>query len=356
MRLRFLFLMAISAAGCADTGSQQRRVVDVGDVPVPSHETFAPIELTSQPFSSDTALGQPGLLIARSGALWVIDYAGAPWLHSFDPVTAALVWSGGLKGEGPGQFGMVNSLGGSTTDGKLWGFDSNARRFTVIDTTLTTTTTPEIIRVSLEGRLSRAIPLGNDTFFGLLMLPPDSAHAIILDQSGQIVHQEEWPLLGADSVPRYQRLLASGASLSAVLCARPDGTKIGLVYSAAGKIDFFDNRAQHVGEADVPFPTDAAFTRGQDGELHAARPRFWYRDCTATNQYLFALFSGRREKDYEPPEGSAGEHVHVFDWDGRLVKVFHLDRGVANIGISEDGKTLYAVRIGEASIVRYELP
>lgn len=260
-------------SGCSDTAPPARRVVDVGDVAVPSHEAFSPVELTNQPFSNDTALGQPGTLVLHDGLLWVVDYGGAPMLHAFEPTTGTLVWSGGLSGEGPGEFGSISSLGGSAPGRRLWAFDDNARRFTVIDTNQNSATTPEVAVVRAEGRLGRAIPMHDDAFFALHMLPPDSAHAIIIDRSGAIVRTEQWPLLGADSVPMYPRMLASGGSFGVALCARPEGDKLAVAYTGAGKIDFFDDQAKHVGEAEVPFPTDAVFKRNQSGELRASRRR-----------------------------------------------------------------------------------
>ncbi|MCB9518450.1 MAG: hypothetical protein H6691_05965 [Gemmatimonadales bacterium] len=96
---------------------------------------------------------------------------------------------------------------------------------------------------------------------------------------------------------------------------------------------------------------------GDDGSLHASRPRFWYRDCTATAEHLFALFSGRRWDDAARRQLlAAPRFVHVFTWDGRLVRVLHLDQQVAQIGVSADGRTLYAVPMGEAAIIRYAVP
>jgi uncharacterized protein YjiK len=47
--------------------------------------------------------------------------------------------------------------------------------------------------------------------------------------------------------------------------------------------------------------------------------------------------------------------VHVFDWEGKLVKVYQLDRDVSAIAVSPDDATMYAFDHNEASIVRYGL-
>jgi len=362
MRLLPLLALALLGASCtgtasdADSASSYRPIIVSDDVALPPHESFSPVSLSSEPFSSDTVLGQPGTLVVHDGLLWVVDYSGEPWLHALDTVSGRVAWSGGQRGEGPGQFGMINGLGTAGTPGTLWAFDANARRFTAIDTTLGGIVNPELVGFTMPGRLSRATPFGDGTFFGLQMLPPDSGHAVVVDRTGAITESGEWPFLGGDSVPRLERMLASGGSLGVVLCAHPNGARAAVAYSAAGRIDVFDSTAQHVGAAEVPFPADAAFSVGDDGSLHASRPRFWYRDCTATAEHLFALFSGRRWDDYDPPDGSAAEFVHVFTWDGRLVRVLHLDQQVAQIGVSADGRTLYAVPMGEAAIIRYAVP
>jgi hypothetical protein len=144
----------------------------------------------------------------------------------------------------------------------------------------------------------------------------------------------------------------SGASL----CARPNGMNVGLAYSSAGRLDIFGADAQWVRAAEVPFASAPVFVRNRLGELSAARPRYWYGQCTATNQRIFVLFSGRLTAAFSPTTDWAADYVHVFDWDGKLQRVLHLDRTVRNIAVDPQGRFLFASAFEDPVIVRYALP
>lgn len=352
-----LVLLTLPLVACTDASPPSRRVIEVGDVALPDHQRFHPVALASEPFSTDTGLGQPVSLLWHDGLLWVVDFAGSPWLHALDPTTGNIRWSGGGSGEGPGQFSFVTNLAGGPEGDRLWAYDANNRRFTAIDTTLHADDTPEIIRSQVVGRINRAVPLADGRFFGMYMVNPDSGEVVVLGHDGSVLREQPWPLLGGDSVPMLQRLFASGASFAVALCPRPDGRRVAVAYSAAGQVDVFGEDGTLVLTAEVPFPTEATFKVGRDGTLHADRPRMWYRDCTATMDRIFALFSGRREQDFEEPEArGAAAFVHAFDWDGKLVATYALDTPLGDIAVDTAGHLLYGVPVGEATIVRFRVP
>jgi len=106
----------------------------------------------------------------------------------------------------------------------------------------------------------------------------------------------------------------------------------------------------------VPFNWDPIFEPGPGGELAYIGRRNAYRSCSATQDLLFALFSGRLDSAYEGGARQSGRFVHVFDWEGELRAVFELDRDIAVITVNSSGTALYASSYIDAHIYRYDLP
>jgi hypothetical protein len=294
-------------------------------------------------------------MLLNGGLLWVVDYAGEPWLHAFDPVSGAHVWSGGEQGDGPGQFSNVGSLATNHASGGVWLFDANGFRFTAMDTSVRSGSTPEIVRHRERTRINRAIAIADGRFFGLQMVGNDSGRVVVIDPNGRIESEWPWPLLGADSVPTESRLLASGGSYGVTLCTSPDGRRVALTYSAAGRIDLFDRSGRHLRRAQVPFPSDAVFRRVADGRIRPSRPRFLYSGCTGGHRHFYALYSGKAEADYQAPLYAGAELVHVFDWDGRLIEVLATQVPLRAIAVDSAERQLFGVPMEEAEIVRFKI-
>lgn len=332
------------------------REVDLGDAPEPPFATLEPSELTGTVLSADTLLGNPGVLAVLGSVLWVVDYSGDPWLHALDRWDGRLIGSFGGSGEGPGQFEWIENLGVGSDGTGVWAFDANAQRLTLLDTAGFSTGNSPIIRLAIPGRIHRGVTLASGRFFGLQLIPPDSANAVLVSPEGEATSSEKWPLLGADSITRYERILVSGAAHPATLCTDPNGQYIAVVYSAASQIDIFDGTGRWERRAEVPYPSQPNFGRGASGLIRADVLRNWYRSCAATTTRLYALVSGRLRAAFPVEEGAEARHVQVFDWAGKLQALLHLDRPVEAIAVDPTGEYLYATSTSAAAIYRFPLP
>ena len=84
--------------------------------------------------------------------------------------------------------------------------------------------------------------------------------------------------------------------------------------------------------------------------------RFGYIDITSTDDNVFALFSGRTRQGSEGT-ASFGRFLHVYDWNGQLIRVFELDADLIALTVTPDGSRVFALRHEPlASVVRYEIP
>jgi hypothetical protein len=139
------------------------------------------------------------------------------------------------------------------------------------------------------------------------------------------------------------------------LCAWP-GRGFVIANMNVGRVELYDDRASLVRLAEVPFPSEPVFEPDQQNTLRFRDPRAFYLGCTANEDFLFALFSGRLDAEYEGYSRSSGEFVHVFDWEGRLRSVFRLDQEIHQIAVDQDGVFLYASSMVEGAVYRYALP
>lgn len=65
----------------------------------------------------------------------------------------------------------------------------------------------------------------------------------------------------------------------------------------------------------------------------------FYISCCSTPEYIYALCSNVRRNKSKAHHNS---EIHLFDWDGNLLKVFKTDNSLSTFTVSEDGKHLYA--------------
>ena len=90
--------------------------------------------------------------------------------------------------------------------------------------------------------------------------------------------------------------------------------------------------------------------RGKDWALKGRRPEGI--QCTGSSNNLYVLLTDSnkdREKlqKYEFP--LYGNTVEIYDWDGNIQKIFHLDKYGNKIAVSDDNKTLYLFVIDNVS-------
>ena len=133
-----------------------------------------------------------------------------------------------------------------------------------------------------------------------------------------------------------------------------------MLYGSAGRIEIRNGRGALITFADVPFPSSGEFVVNSRQELVWRRERLHYLDCSATSTHLFALYSGRR--DATTPDGTPipgaddSRYIHVFGWDGKLVRVLELDVGLVSLAVDEAESTIMGIGAGSASLYRMRLP
>lgn len=303
-------------------------------------------ELLSQP----PAVGQPGFIQPWGEHLLVSDWLGDPNLHVLDRETGELIVSFGRFGPGPGEF--PNALTGiqrpSHDTTAIWVFDG--RKLTRIGTPGPVGRDAATVDLTAIPLVLRAAWMDSTTILGVTWEPPERRF-VFFDEAGSVTRAVRGDLLGHDGVPVSERAEAS-AQFS--LCAHPQAIRFALLYKRAARVRIYDSTAKHVVDATVPYAIDATFEE-VDGEIRFIQEWITYQSCWASNDVLYALYSG---DDYRTASAGSlgGEEIHVFDWNsGRLVRTLYLDRRIFGFAVDEDSGWLYGGSLQDAGIYRFRL-
>ena len=316
------------------------------------HSAFEVLELKGVLLSAAPAIGAPNRLVVSGRYLWVSDAMTDPALHLLDTETGELSLSLGRTGEGPGEFTIepYNLWADPSRPGSVWAWDPAQQRLTFLLPQPLAEQSPLTVRLGGETPVHQVAWLDQDRLVGVAGTA--NARFLTFTSQGELLNVSPADLLGPEEAPLGEREEASGEGF--VACSWP-GRGFAFVYLFAGRIEFRGAEAELVRMADVPFPSEPVFEI-DGGVLRHQRPRVFYRAATATDKYLFALFAGRNRESFPGAGAFVADYVHVFDWEGELVSVLHLDRDVAEIAVDPGGEFLFAGSPDDASVYRFVLP
>lgn len=325
------FAVLLVLAACADEGG--------------GRETPPAVSLRGRVLNESEALGKPQEVAVVGERVVVLDGVGNPAIHVVRAQDGTLERSFGRQGGGPGEFQGVRSLSpvpGSGTE--FWVYDVELRRLTHLD----------LARGDdIAGPGARALTFSA----GELPMSP-------VWVGGEIASPGIFPggrLAFYDTTGRRRRVTGPVPSLAGrevpvqvlqhaytgTMVANPGRTRLALGTRHADRLEIYRAGGEPVAVVRGPEPFEPAFEvrtlNGKQSMASGDDMRFGYVDVYATDDRIFALFSGRVRRDF-PGRASFAEHVHEYDWDGRLLRVLKLDAEVLAIAADPAGKRLYAVR------------
>ncbi|MGH7469772.1 MAG: BF3164 family lipoprotein [Longimicrobiales bacterium] len=317
------------------------------------HAGLPIVSLEAAQLSVAPAIGKPTHLRLQGQTLWVSDMAADPGLHALDAETGELLYSTGRKGEGPGEF-SGNPFGLEIAPGDtsgIWAFDLQFQRLTRFERRPLALDKIPTIHLRGTPRVTRVVWITPDSIVGLSASA--ESRFSVFGTDGSRLKTVAGQLIGPEDGPHGARLSATTAANKA--CRWP-GRGFVIVNFMVGRIEYYDAQARFVRLAKVPFPSEPIFAPDESGRVVFRTPRRWYLDCATSNQFLYALFSGRLQTAYDGDARASGEYVHVFDWNGDLHAVFRLDRATRPITVNPGGDVLYVGSLVDAGIYRYQLP
>jgi hypothetical protein len=289
-----------------------------------------------------------------------------PYLRLIDRRTGKLVAMLGRAGGGPGEFTTDPQIGPRPDGRTLWVFDMQKSTLTLTHLDPALTNTDSVIHFASIG--SNPSPIAVDDTTVLFVGTRDSTAIATLNfRTAERRFAGRRMRFGHDSLamtPLWRNALNSDVNG----CRRPDGQRLVRFHKNVGQVEFLSPEGELVTPAKVPYKFEQILEIDgmKDGRplwARAGRQRQAYNACVATDRYVFALFSGRHDRDFKAPSryfprpSRIYEFVHVFDWEGNLVRVIKLEGGTW-WSMDIDPKTMELFGIvddPEPAIVRFDL-
>lgn len=304
-----------------------------------------PERLAGRVLTDTLSLAFPRDLLAHDDRIAVLDSRGEFALQVFDSKGNRLAVAG-REGAGPGEFVSPRSIFERPGHpGAVWLYDSRLNRLTAYD--LSELDSAEIRPtgiLQLETELVMESPrwLDSTSLVALnTMFQPAEGRFMIFASNGAPQTSMGEPPPGADGVPAFIRQQAYGGEIA----VHPDGSRFILASNNAGRLELFTAEGSRSVFA-TPDPFDPDYRPAPDGinMFRGPKFRFGYIDVDAASERVYALFSGKRFHDH-PQTAYTGNQVHVFDWDGSLLRVLMLDADLFAITVDDEERQLYGTRL-----------
>jgi hypothetical protein len=300
-------------------------------------------------------LAMPTQIVVSNDRIAMVDGFAETPIHVLDPAGRYLAGYG-RAGEGPGEFEGARALE-PTADGQgFWVFDAALSRLTLVEPDRWEAI-PASARVTLPihgpAMVTNVVRRGDDGFL--------AAGFFGEGRLGHFTYEGEYE--GASGAIPTSEIEAPPEVLQHAyrgnLKADPEGKRLVLANRHAGFLEVFSSDGDPIRRIEGPFAFEPAF-RVKSGERGASMAtgedlRFGYVDVATTSDRIYALFSGRTRAGH-PGEAIYARDVHVFDWDGTLRSVIHLDADIMAIAVDSRRGRLLAVRhLPTPAVVSYEL-
>jgi hypothetical protein len=332
MKRRTIAILFVVAACSRD---RDPSLVD-DKMPRLDHAAFHPVLVKPALVSADTMFSIITLVRVANDTQLVAVNVRQPYLRLIDRRTGTLVAMLGKLGGGPGEFTTDPQIGPRPDGRTLWVFDMQKTTLTLTHLDPSQTPTDSVIHFATIGTNPSPIHI-DDTTVLFVGTKDSTALATVNFRTAKRSLGGRQMSFSHDSLqmtPLWRNALSSDING----CRKPDGTRIVRFHREVGRVEYLSPAGDLVLAARVPYKFEQVLQPdgGANGRVNWARSwnqRVAYNACVATNDYVFALFSGRHARDFKPPskyfpsEANVYEFVHVFDWDGNLVRVIQLEGG-----------------------------
>lgn len=323
-----------------------------------SRPQYAPLEVTDTAWLPATVLVDTILTPVVVGLSVVGDYLAIIYLDQ-EQNTAHLYSKQGERlvdfcktGKGPGEMPMIASLYPDRTSNTVWGIDPMMKKLArwSVDSLLSGQKTP------LEERPLPQLPMSIDKTAsaaqGMLAIggtgiisPNRPERFFLLDRDGNVMGRYGTYPECEDTIRMKSACMHYSVTLS------PDGTRMahGIYFGAI--LETFDIRdsirLRNISYFIEPdFPHDAVGNPTSYDDITLG-----FGPLCSSDEYIYAAYNGT--KDYQKMNNLA-----VFDWDGRLQKVYRTAFQLIQTAYDPEANAIFALvkDQGEYRLVRFDLP
>ena len=264
----------------------------------------------------------------------------------------------GKRGEGPGEFqGTWSIYAESGSPPVVWAYDLQNLRMTRIhidSMRATDAYEPRMINFSVGFSPTTPRVIGDSVVVtpGFLLEPGRLAY--LTPGTGSLKEVVGPPYPNPDDVP--QGVLQH--AYQSYMTQHPNRSRVALAFRYTDRLEILRPDGELLQVARGPDRTDPIFEVGsmQGEPARASTPETLsaYIAISATTDRLYLLYVGTTRGESRRDHA---REVHVFDWDGRLKRVYDLEYTASGLSVSPDGTALYASRQAPSpAIVQYDLP
>lgn len=285
--------------------------------------------------------GKPGKLFIVDSTLIIYNFEGKKdsFLYNYS-IKSGTLSSGYIKGgRGPGEGIGVFSTG--ITNDMLWMYDISLKK-------IMTFKTKELLRQQktfsfVEHPVKSfyyQISLNDSTTFLAVGNPQSKKKIQEIDLKSEKIIAEYGEF---KNVPNDVPFDAYKSSFQSFMLRKPSGNKTVLFYRYTDLIEIYDTKKHNAistkGPEGFDPDLDVMKLENENISVRNKKTRFAFVNGTATDQYIYLLYSGNKEED---KYFDSAKNIYVYDWSGNPVKKIILNKYVTTIVVSKDNKTLYA--------------
>lgn len=248
------------------------------------------------------------------------------------------VFEFGDIGQGPNDFLLPSSLS-SEKDNSFSFYDLNKRRYSTIHLNHENDSwqvehhfkSDSLIHISV-------MPVADNRYIATGMYPKH--RLTLLDENGNL-QKGFFEIPYRDEKERKVNKMVRAEAYQGKIAVSPSRKKLVQAMSKGDMIYFYNI----TGNGELILLSEQVNSypkyRYDNGAMHQESP-IHYLDISVTEDYVYALYSGRNYKD-DKDKAFQGNLLRVFDWNGKLVKEFHLDIDVQAITTTKNNQRIYAV-------------
>ncbi|MCQ4874334.1 MULTISPECIES: BF3164 family lipoprotein [Odoribacteraceae] len=156
-------------------------------------------------------------------------------------------------------------------------------------------------------------------------------------------------------IPTYRSVsdtLMSALFASNIIKIKPDGTKFVCANMLSGIIDFcslIPCNITRITELNLYSPKATLKSR-RNPVAYSAGNLYGFRDVEVSDDYIFALYSGRSYQQYKDLM-IYGERIVVFDWEGNHVRTYLLRDPFTSISYNKEENAIYGLTNNPNSVL-----
>ncbi len=324
-----------------------------GVVPESPDQIPEPVNLQSHAIIAEyVEWGYPAIIQPIGNRLLVGDPNWSPRFAVVDLERDSLAYRFGRDGEGPREFRSPTwVLVESEAQQHVWIFDSETRRFTLVD--LDAPEEPQFLdHVFFNPNENVRQPVFTDSGFISNGVFADFTLIVTDRQSNELDRITVTPPYSWDDVPDPGGVRMLNTNRLAI---RPTTNELAVLYVHSPRIDFFAPAGEHRGTVVGPRTIDTRYAFVAERFRWDPDDERAFLNTYGTARYLYAFFCGCTR--LERREGKVPSVIQIFNWNGDFVSEVALDRPILGFAVSANDSALYAgVGDPEPALVVWQLP